>query len=43
MSTKHIECASMVEAERIIERMQETFKHVEFMSFVNNRLFVAYC
>ena len=43
MSTKSIECANLFEAELFIERMQEEFQHVEFVSFFGNRLLIAYC
>lgn len=43
MSTRCIECSNLFEAELFIERMQEIFLHVEFVSFSSNRLLVAYC
>lgn len=41
MSTKSIECASLFDAELLIERMQEIFSHVEFVRFSAGRLVVA--
>ena len=37
-----IECLSMSSVEFEIKLMQETFSHVEFVSYVGTRLTVAY-
>ncbi len=41
MSTMSVECAGLFEAELTIERMQETFSHVEFVSYADCKLVVA--
>lgn len=41
MSTRHIECANLFDAESIMAGLQETFIHVEFVNFSCGTLTVA--